>query len=341
MRGEQNAPEDQLERVAEARDIIVGDVLAGACALAPVAVDEVPEPAAVLQDDRLVEAEPLGLSSNDLGVARRVRSRAVGSNVAAHEDEQQERRDQHDRDRDQQPADDEGQHHLLRCSVAGRAGPCGPARPYSFNELSLNDQLPDSPTGARFAERPRTGLSATGPTILSLHSRMFGSGSSGSDAPFSAEDLARPACSQQRGRPRRGWCRPPRAASSSPGMFVRVQFWPALSFAVRRDVLRAEQVAQARVERGQHLGVQTPPGSACGQALAEEVTGRLVVDRHLEAGLASCSWTICWVSSRRLLPAVVLSTKVAVLPSFAQMPSPFLAQPSPVISSSTLSRSSV
>ena len=50
---------------------------------------------------------------------------------------------------------------------------------------------------------------------------------------------------------------------------------------------------------------------------------------------------ISWVSSRRLLPAVVEFSISAFLPSFSQMPSAPFFQPSPVISSSTFFRSRV
>ena len=46
-----------------------------------------------------------------------------------------------------------------------------------------------------------------------------------------------------------------------------------------------------------------------------------------------------WVVSRRWLPSVVAIGTSATVPSFSQNPSPFLAHPAPVISSSTLSRS--
>src|SRR5438094_1394651 len=56
---------------------------------------------------------------------------------------------------------------------------------------------------------------------------------------------------------------------------------------------------------------------------------------------ASFHWLCrtCSVSSRLLLPAVVLSSTVAFWPTLAQMPSGPLVQPSPFISESTLVRS--
>src|SRR5438093_6602269 len=50
-------------------------------------------------------------------------------------------------------------------------------------------------------------------------------------------------------------------------------------------------------------------------------------------------WSTCSVSSRRLLPAVVFSSRAAFWPPLAQMPSGPLVQPSPFMSESTLVRS--
>src|SRR5215217_810425 len=51
----------------------------------------------------------------------------------------------------------------------------------------------------------------------------------------------------------------------------------------------------------------------------------------------SCFCMTCSMSSRCLLPAVVITVSDAVLPFFAQTPEPFFFQPSPVIRLVTLS----
>ena len=249
---EQHPPEDQLERVPE-RAL---DHRARPCSRVRELSPQSPrtnslEPVAVLDDDGLVEPEPLASrgrsprgratlrSSSRRVEGRRGRTRRGGTTRrGATGIEYRIRRSDVSR---------AWRHRIADGTRAG--GPAPRAEPPSQVMLSRSSPRRRGPTRACSRTARGSGCRRPGRRSSSLHSRMLGSGSSGSEPTFSARSVV----GLLAGRLALGLVEAGvdglAGASSSPGMFVRVQFWPELPFAARRDVLRAEQVAVARVER--------------------------------------------------------------------------------------------
>ena len=94
----------------------------------------------------------------------------------------------------------------------------------------------------------------------------------------------------------------------------------------RRDLVTAHDRRHGRVRRG-GVDVHGQVVVQGRQTLLEHGVGVTVVGDDVEAGLANSGIMSAWVSSRRLLPVLIIHRISGTAPSFSQKPSPFLVQP--------------